>query len=55
MKVKKEYLNFYYETIGEVDEPKIDPAKTALLIVDLQNEFVKRDFGEALEFKKNGE
>ena len=43
MKVKKEYLNFYYETIGEVDEPKIDPAKTALLIVDLQNEFVKRD------------
>lgn len=55
MKVKKEYLNFYYETIGEVDEPKIDPAKTALLIVDLQNEFVKRDFGEALEFKKSGE
>ena len=55
MKVKKEYLNFYYETIGEVDEPKIDPAKTALLIVDLQNEFVKRDFGEALEFKKKGE
>lgn len=50
MKVKEKYLNFYYETIGEIEEPKIDPKKTALLIVDLQNEFVLRDFGEALQF-----
>ena len=35
MRVKDKYLNFYYETIGEVDEPKIDPKKTALLLVDL--------------------
>lgn len=55
MKVKDKYLNFYYETIGEVDEPKIDPKKTALLLVDLQNEFVLRDFGEALQFKEAGE
>lgn len=40
MKVKEKYLNFYYETIGEIEEPKIDPKKTALLIVDLQNEIV---------------
>lgn len=55
MKVKDKYLNFYYETIGEVAEPKIDPKKTALLLVDLQNEFVLRDFGEALQFKEAGE
>ena len=55
MKVKEKYLNFYYETIGEVNEPKIDPKKTALLLVDLQNEFVLRDFGEALQFKAAGE
>ena len=36
-------------------EPKIDPKKTALLLVDLQNEFVSRDYGEALEFKASGE
>ena len=55
MKVNEKYLNFYYETIGEVEEPTIDPKKTALLIVDMQNEFVLRDFGEALDFKKAGE
>lgn len=55
MKVKKKYLSFYYETMPEVPDPKIDPKKTALLIVDLQNEFVLRDFGEALQFKANGE
>ena len=55
MKVKDKYLNFYYETIGEVEEPLIDPKKTALLLVDLQNEFVLRDFGEALQFKEAGE
>lgn len=54
-KVKEKYLNFYYETIGETEEPKIDPKKTALLLVDLQNEFVLRDFGEALAFKEAGE
>lgn len=55
MKVKDKYLNFYYETIGEIEELKIDPKKTALLLVDLQNEFVLRDFGEALQFKEAGE
>lgn len=55
MKVKDKYLNFYYENIGEVEEPNIDPKRTALLLVDLQNEFVLRDFGEALQFQKLGE
>jgi len=55
MKVKDKYLNFYYETMGEMPEPKIDPKKTALLLVDLQNEFCLRDYGEALQFKEAGE
>ena len=55
MKVKEKYLNFYYETIGEVCEPEINPKKTALLLVDLQNEFVRRDCGEALQFQAAGE
>lgn len=55
MNIKDKYLNFYYETIGEIEEPIINPKKTALLLVDLQNEFVLRDFGEALQFKAAGE
>ncbi|WP_130869927.1 cysteine hydrolase family protein [Intestinimonas massiliensis (ex Afouda et al. 2020)] len=55
MKIKEKYRSFYYETMDEVPEPKIDPKKTALLLVDLQNEFVLRDFGEALQFKAQGE
>ena len=55
MKVNEKYLNFYYETIGEVPEPVIDPKKTALLIVDMQNQFVLRDSPEAEAFKAAGE
>lgn len=52
---EKKYVSFYYETMKEKPEVKLDPTKTALLMVDLQNEFVARDYGEALEFKENGE
>ena len=55
MKIKEKYCSFYYATMDEVPEPRIDPKKTALLLVDLQNEFVLRDFGEALQFKAAGE
>lgn len=55
METRKKFISFYYETAGELPEIKLDPAKTALLIVDMQNEFVLRDFGEALEFKEAGE
>ncbi|MFV0517098.1 MAG: cysteine hydrolase family protein [Aminipila sp.] len=55
MTPKKQYVSFYYETMKEFPEIKIDPKKTALLLVDLQNEFVSRDYGEALMFKENGE
>ena len=48
-------MYFYYEALGEVEEPKINPKKTALLLVDLQKEFISRDLGDALQLKANGE
>lgn len=55
MQKNRKHLSFYYETTENFPEPKVNPKKTALLIVDMQNEFVLRDFGEALEFKAMGE
>lgn len=55
METREKFKSFYYETAGTLPEVVLDPKKTALLIVDMQNEFVLRDFGEALEFKESGE
>lgn len=55
MQRNQKHLSFYYKTTKDFPEIKLDPKKTALLIVDMQNEFVLRDFGEALEFKAMGE
>lgn len=55
METRERFRSFYYETAGELPKVELDPKKTALLIVDMQNEFVLRDFGEALEFKEAGE
>lgn len=55
MKRDREYLSFYYDTTNDFPEIKVNTKKTALLIVDMQNEFVLRDFGEALTFKEMGE
>jgi nicotinamidase-related amidase len=53
LKTREKYTSFYYENM-ELPEVAIDPKTTALLIVNMQNEFVLRDFGEALEFKEAG-
>lgn len=55
MKPNPKYLSFYYETMEEFPDFVVDPKKTALLIVDMQKEFVLRDFGDALVFKEAGE
>lgn len=55
MTPNKKYLNFYYETVKDFPEGKLNPKTTALLIIDMQNEFVLRDFGEALAFQEAGE
>lgn len=49
------YLSFYYQTLNEFPDLIIDPAKTALLIMDMQKNFILRDFGNALTFQKTGE
>lgn len=51
MKSNVKYRNFYYETMEDVPLPQLDPAKTALLIVDMQNEFIRRDSDEAGAFQ----
>lgn len=55
MKTNDKYLSFYYATMKDFPEITLDPEKTALLIVDMQNEFILRDCGEALKFKETGE
>ena len=35
MRVNDRHLSFYYEPDNDMGEIKIDPAKTALLIVDM--------------------
>ena len=55
MKQNPKYVSFYYETMTEYPEIIVDPKKTALLIVDMQKEFVRRDMGDAIAFKEKGE
>lgn len=55
MKVNPKYLSFYYADMKEVPDIKLDPKKTALLMVDLQNEFCRLDMGEAKAFKDAGD
>lgn len=52
---QKKFISFYYETAKVLPEINLDPKKTALLIVDLQNEFVLKDYGEGKMFKEIGE
>lgn len=50
-----ENKTLYYEFVpaeGNVTKP--DPEKTALLVVDMQNQFVKKDFGDARIAKEKG-
>jgi len=55
MDTRRKFLSFYYEKMETLPEIKLDPKKTALLFVDLQNQFVLRDFGDALESKEEGD
>ena len=55
MNPNPKYLSFYYATTTTFPDITLDPTKTALLIIDLQNEFVSREIGEAAQFKAMGE
>lgn len=49
------YVSIYYESQPSAKSIELDPKKTALLIVDMQNQFVLRDFGDAVQLKEAGE
>lgn len=53
--MNSKYTSFYYETLKNQSPLTVDAGKCVLLIVDMQNEFVDRNYGEALIFKENGE
>lgn len=52
MRVNDRYVSFYYEPDEDLGEIEIDSGKTALLLIDLQNVFVKRPSGENLTGKE---
>ena len=52
---KENYISMYYESQPGAKTVDLDPTKTALLIVDMQNQFVLRDFGDAIQLKALGE
>lgn len=54
MKPNKKYLSFYYETIDEIPDIEFDPAKTALLVVDMQKHFLLRTGYDAEMVRKAG-
>lgn len=55
MKPNPKYISYYYETMTEWPDIIVDPKKTALLIVDMQKEFVSREIGESITFREMGE
>lgn len=55
MKPNPKYLSFYYATMKDFPDFVVDPKKTALLIVDMQKEFVSREIGESIVYKEAGE
>lgn len=55
MKINPKYLSFYYQGMEEIPDMEIDKKKTALLIIDMQKEFICRDMGDFLHAKENGD
>lgn len=55
MKINKKYLSFYYQGMEEVPDMEFERDKTALLLVDLQKEFILRDIGDAKAAKERGD
>ncbi len=54
MKLDRKYVSFYYDQVEDFPDYKIDPKKTMLLLIDLQNEFCHLEGKEAQEFKAAG-
>lgn len=54
-KVNPKYLSYYYEGIEEIPPIQLDLDRTALLLIDMQKQFISRDEGEAAAFKTAGQ
>lgn len=52
MRVNDRYVSFYYEADDDIGKVEIDPKKTALLVIDMQNVFAKRPSSENLQGRK---
>ena len=52
MKINQKYVSFYYQGMAEVPDMQLERSKTALLIIDMQKEFVNRDCGDYLRQRK---
>ncbi|NPV43934.1 MAG: cysteine hydrolase [Firmicutes bacterium] len=52
---ERKYQTLYYESEPKEESIQVDPKKTALLIVDMQKQFILRDFGDALVMKELGQ
>lgn len=55
MKPNPKYVSYYYATMKDWPDLIVDPKKTALLIVDMQKEFLSREIGESIMFREIGE
>ncbi len=54
MKIDPRFLSYYYEGLTEYPPISLDRKKTALLLIDMQKEFILRDAGEAIRFQADG-
>ena len=54
LKIDPKYLSYYYEGLTEYPPITLKRDKTALLLIDMQKEFILRDAGEATVFKQQG-
>lgn len=52
---ENKYESLYYESEPCEATLKVDPKKTALLIIDMQKQFILRDFGDCVKLKELGE
>lgn len=51
----KNYESIYYQSEPCETELEVDPRRTCLLIVDMQKQFILRDFGDCVKLKELGE
>lgn len=54
MKIDPKYLSYYYAGLTEYPPIELERKRTALLLIDMQKEFILRDAGEAVRFQADG-